>query len=83
MKTKKEILTNRHGLEFEVEMQYMLADDNGKPINEWCVNEHDSAKMLVYANATELLPPEEEEKQIQLMMKCGVEALLNGKGGEA
>ena len=83
MKTKKEVLTNKNGLEFEVEMQYMLADDNGKPINEWCVNEHDSVNMLVYANATELLPPEEEEKQIQLIMKCGVEALLNGKGGEA
>jgi hypothetical protein len=83
MKTKKEILTNRFGLEFEVEMLFVEFDDKGKPLNEWCVNGHDSAKMLVYKDSTELLSKEEEEKQIQLIMQCGIESILNAKGGDA
>lgn len=72
---RTDIMTNRNGLEFEAESQYVQG--------EWCLNEYNAAKMVVYANATELLPPEEEEKQIRQIMRCGVEAVLNRKGGDA
>ena len=83
MKTKKEILTNRKGFDFEVDMQFVEFDDNGEAVNEWCVSERSSAKMIVYMNATELLPPDEENKRIDEILAVGVLNILNGTGGQA
>lgn len=83
MKTKKEILTNRKGFEFEVDMQFVELDDNGNVVNEWCVDERSSAKMIVYMDATELLTPEEENKRIDEILAVGVLNILNGTGGQA
>jgi hypothetical protein len=81
MKTKKEILTNRKGFDFEVDMEFVEFDYNGKVVNEWCVDERSSAKMIVYVNATELLPIEEENKRIDEILAVGVLNILSGKGG--
>lgn len=83
MKTKKEILTNRKGFEFEADMQFVELDDNGNVVNEWCVDERSSAKMIVYMDATELLTPEEENKRIDEILAVGVLNILNGTGGQA
>ncbi len=62
------IHTNPYGLEFEVEQMFVDKDDFGNPVNEWCINEYSLAKMIVYKEATELLPPEEEHKQISAVL---------------
>lgn len=83
MKTRKDVLTNRKGFEFEVDMQFVEFNDKGEAVNEWCCNERSTAKMIVYMNATELLPPEEENKRIDEILAVGVLNILNGKGGQA
>ena len=81
MKARKITLTNCKGFDFEVEMVFQPADGNGKPLNEWCIDERNTAKMIVYANATELLPLDEECKLIDKIMAAGVGNILNRKGG--
>lgn len=72
--TRTDILVNKHGLEFEVEVEFLEKDDHGKPINDWMIDQFNAAKCVVYKDRKTLLPPEEESKAI-------ADVLMRMKGG--
>lgn len=77
MKTKKEIHVNQFGLEIETEIMFIEKDDAGNVVNDYFVDEYNMAKMLVYKNATQLLPFEQEQSEIANILSIGVENYIN------
>lgn len=67
-KTKKHIVTNKHGLDFEVELFFIAKDDNGHAINEWMFDEYNVAKCVLYQDRKQLLPLEQERQAIGQIM---------------
>lgn len=74
---KTEIFENAHGLSFEVEMLFIEKDELGNPVNEWCVNDYNMAKMYLYKDANKLMPIEDEKKAIEEILQIGVMNMLN------
>lgn len=75
MKKKKEQLANQHGLDIEVESGFI------PETGEWMFDEYNVAKLLVYRDMVSLLPPDEEQKRIALVMSVGIFRYLDEAGG--
>lgn len=75
MKIKNDIWVNNSGLEIPIQMAFV------DKINEWCLDSYNTAKCLVYQDATKLLPHDDEANQIgRMMLKLeGIEDSLSGK----
>lgn len=78
MRTEKEILTNRFGLEFEVEKVFCVKDDCGNDVNQFCFDEYNCAKLIVYRDATALFPVAEEQVQIAQILTVGIQHYMKG-----
>lgn len=65
----KEIMTNKHGLQFEIYKIFVKYDDAGNQINEYVIDGYNFAKMVLYKDATKLLSPEDEKKAIEKILK--------------
>lgn len=73
MLKKKDTVINEQGLEIEVEIFYI------EQVKEWCMDSYNTAKLLVYKELSSLLPKEEEEKRIAMILNSDVEKVLSQK----
>lgn len=63
MISKKGYIENQFGLEIEIE--YVFQEET----KEWFVNARNIAKMILYQNIIKLLPQDEEQKAIEVIMQ--------------
>lgn len=77
MKVETITRVNRHGLSVPYERVFFEVDDFGEPLNEWHVDMENLAKLILYSDAKELLPIEQEKAAIAEILSVGVEHYLN------
>lgn len=65
-------MVNKHGLVFEVDLIFRN--------EEWFMDSKNTAKAILYHDAKELLPKEEEEKQLGLMLEIGILDIVGNYG---
>ena len=80
IKTVKDTVVNRYGLLFEVELGW--SDE----MNDYLIDLPNTAKMILYSDLKELLPPDIERRRIQEILSMGLNGfsnILNKCGGQA
>lgn len=81
--TKNQEHTNRYGIKFSVSVTYWRYDDACNAVNDWCMNEYNTAKMVLYANARKKPGVAEEEAGIRRILDFGLANALKALEGGA
>lgn len=76
-KKRTDIVTNRFGIEFEVEIQFVKRDDFGREVNEWMMDNYNMAKMLAYKDRT--LPMSKADESLAIAEQMNLLQLNTGR----